>query len=71
MTLTELLPAVQRLPAADKIKLIRILVEELGSAEEISPLVPYQVYELATPYGVDGAAETLLQGLRTDNGNPG
>ena len=34
MTLAELPPAVQELPAADKIKLIRILAEELDEAEE-------------------------------------
>ena len=39
-TLAELLPAVQQLPAADKIKLIRILAEKLDEGEDISPLVP-------------------------------
>lgn len=60
MTLAELLPAVQQLPAADKIKLIRFLAERLDETEDISPLVPYKVYELPTPYGALGAAETLL-----------
>ena len=70
MTLAELLPAVQQLPAADKIKLIRILAEKLDEAEDISPLVPYKVYELPTPYGTVGAAETLLQTLQATDENP-
>jgi hypothetical protein len=70
MTLAELLPAVQQLPAADKIKLIHILAEKLNEGEDISPLVPNKVYELPTPYGTLGAAETLLQALRTADENP-
>ncbi len=34
MTLAELLPVVQELPTADKIRLIRILAEDLDEAEE-------------------------------------
>ena len=70
MTLAELLPAVEQLPAADKIKLIRILAQELDEAEDISPLVPYKAYELPTPYGTVGAAKALLQALQTDDANP-
>ena len=70
MTLAELLPAVQQLPAADKIKLIRILAEKLDEGEDISPLVPNKVYELPTPYATLGAAETLLQALRTADEDP-
>lgn len=58
------------MPAGDKIKLIRILAEKLDETEDISPLVPYKVYELPTPYGALGAAETLLQVLQTAEGNP-
>ena len=70
MTLAELLPAVQVLPTADKIRLIRILAEELDQAEDISPLVAYNAYELPTPYGTVGAAKALLQALQTDDANP-
>jgi hypothetical protein len=70
MTLVELLPAVEQLPAADKIKLIRILAEKLDEDEDISPLVPYKLYELPTPYGIVGAAETLLQALESADDNP-
>lgn len=37
MTLAELLPAVEQLPAADKLKLIRILAEALDDANDIAP----------------------------------
>jgi hypothetical protein len=70
MTLAELLPAVQQLPAADKVELIRILAGTLDDGEDISPLVPHKVYELPTPYGTLGAAEILLQALQTADSNP-
>ena len=61
MTLAELLPVVQGLPATDKLKLIRALAEELDSGEDISPLTPHKVYHLSTPYGMSGAGRALLQ----------
>jgi hypothetical protein len=70
MTLAELLPAVQVLPTADKIRLIRILEEEVEQAEDISPLIAYKAYELPTPYGSVGAAKALFQALQTDDANP-
>lgn len=63
MTLTDLLPAVHRLPAADKVKLIRVLAEDLDAAEDISPLEPHKAYYLATPYDAFGAAQTLLDAM--------
>jgi hypothetical protein len=64
MTLAELLPAIQDLPAADKLKLIRVLAEELDSGEDILPLAPHKVYYLPTPYGAMGAGRTLLQAIQ-------
>jgi hypothetical protein len=63
MTLTELLPEIQHLPAADKLTLIRVLAEELDSARDISPLVPNKVYNLPTPYGMVGAARRLMDAM--------
>ena len=60
MTLAELLPTIQHLPAAEKLTLIRVLAEELDSSEDISPLTPHKVYYLATPYGTSGAGRALL-----------
>jgi hypothetical protein len=40
MTLAELIPEVQHLSAPDKLKLIRVLAEALGTGEDISPFFP-------------------------------
>ncbi|MBW4626585.1 MAG: hypothetical protein KME49_14050 [Brasilonema octagenarum HA4186-MV1] len=69
MTLTELLPAIRQLCARDKLKLIRILAEELDSDEDISPLEPFKTYDLPTPYNSFGAGEALMQAMKpADNG---
>lgn len=67
MTLTELLPIVRQLSAPDKLKLIRLLAEELDTNEDISPLEPHKVYYLPTPYDSFGAGEILMQGLQLAN----
>ncbi len=64
MTLTELLPAVQDLPAADKLTLFHVLAEQLDSGEDISPLVPGHVYHIATPYDMVGVGEALMDALK-------
>ncbi|WGV27242.1 hypothetical protein [Halotia branconii] len=64
MTLTELLPAVRKLSVSEKLKLIRILAEELDIKEEISPLEPFKTYDLPTPYNSFGAGEILMQALK-------
>jgi hypothetical protein len=63
MTLTELLPAIQRLTATDKLKLIRVLAEELDVPEDISPLLPHKLYYLPTPYETFGAGRALLDAM--------
>lgn len=65
MTLTELLPAKRPLSAPDKIRLIRILGEELDSDEDISPLERFKTYDLPTPYNSFGAGETLMQAMKS------
>ncbi|HAG82128.1 MAG TPA: hypothetical protein DCL61_13415 [Cyanobacteria bacterium UBA12227] len=67
MKLTELLPMVRQLSAPDKLKLIRILAEELDTNEDISPLEPHKVYYLATPYDSFGAGEILMQAMQVSN----
>ena len=64
MTLTEILPTVRQLPAQDKIRLIRILAEELDAEENIFPFEPYKVYYLATPYNAFGAGKTLMDAMK-------
>ncbi len=64
MTLSELLPAVRQLSAPEKLKLIRLLAEELDTAEEISPLEPFKTYNLPTPYNSFGAGAILMETLK-------
>jgi len=65
MTLTEILPTIRQLPVLDKIRLIRILAEELDVEANIFPFEPYKVYYLATPYNVFGAGKALMDATRT------
>lgn len=65
MTITELLPMIRQLSSSDKLKLIRILAEELDTNEDISPLEPQKVYYLPTPYETFGAGEILMQAIWT------
>ncbi|TVP66218.1 MAG: hypothetical protein EA342_12605 [Leptolyngbya sp. LCM1.Bin17] len=67
MTLTEMLPAVRQLSIMEKLKLIRILAEDLETAEDISPLEPFKIYDLPTPYNNFGAGDTLMQSLESVN----
>ncbi len=67
MTLTEILPAVRQLPALDKIRLLRILAEELDTEEDIFPLEPYKVYYLPTAYNVFGAGKALMDAIENDS----
>ncbi len=68
MTLAELVPAVQQLPAVDKLRLLRILAEQLDTGEDITPLVPHKVYQLATPYATFGAGRALARAMELAQG---
>ncbi len=65
MTLSEVLPAVRQLSVIEKLKLIRILAEDLEAAEDISPLEPFKTYDLPTPYNSFGAGAALMQALES------
>ncbi|MDZ7414263.1 MAG: hypothetical protein ONB15_12125 [candidate division KSB1 bacterium] len=69
MTLTEILPTIRQLSILDKIRLIRILAEELDVVQNIFPFEPYKVYYLATPYHVFGAGKALMDAMRTTDAN--
>ena len=60
MTLSEVIPAALQLSAIEKLKLIRILVEDLDMAEDILPLEPFKTYDLLTPYDSFGAGAVLM-----------
>ena len=64
MTLAELLPAMRQLPALEKLRLIRILAEELDTAEDITPFEPHKIYYLPTPYNTFGAGRALMQAMQ-------
>lgn len=63
MTLTEILPAVLQLTSPDKVRLIRILEDDLNAANEIQPFEHGKTYELRTPYDAYGAAQGLFDAL--------
>jgi len=64
MTLAEVLPAARRLSAMEKLKLIRILAEDLDMAEDISPLESFKTYDFPTPYNSFGAGAILMEALK-------
>lgn len=63
MTLAEVLPSVRQLTAPEKLKLIRILAEELDQDDASSLLEPGKVYHLPSPYDSYGAAQVLADTL--------
>jgi hypothetical protein len=63
MSLTELLPSIRQLPALEKVRLIRILAEELDTEEEIFPLQPNKLYYLPTPYNSFGVGRLLMSAM--------
>lgn len=67
MSFAEVLPAARQLSVIEKLKLIRILVEDLEIAEDISPLEPFKVYDLPTPYNSFGAGAVLMEALKQSN----
>jgi len=64
MTLQEIVAAARVLPASDKLRLIRILAEELETGHEIAPLELHKEYALPTPYDAFGAAQVLMDAMR-------
>jgi hypothetical protein len=64
MTLAELLPAVRQLSQVEKLKLIRILAEDLEKSEDITPLQPFKTYDLPTPYDTFGAGAILMEAIK-------
>jgi hypothetical protein len=66
MTLAELIPEVERLSSTDKVKLIRVLAQNLDVDDDISPLEANKTYHLYTPYGCEGAGSVLMSALKSD-----
>ena len=65
VSLTELLPDIRQLAFLDKVRLIRILADEIerpNNQEEIY-FEPYKTYYLHTPQFEVGAADILMKAL--------
>jgi len=69
MTLAEVIPAARRLTAIEKLKLIRVLVEDLDTAEDIAPIEPFNTYDLPTPYDMFGVGAILMEALKQSDTN--
>ena len=69
MTLADVLPAIRQLSATEKLKLIRILAEDLDIDNNIAPLEPFKTYDLPTPYNNFGAGAILMETLNKSNEN--
>jgi len=63
MTLAEVLSAARQLTAPEKLKLIRILAEDLDSDETSALFERGKVYNMPTPYDSYGAARALADAL--------
>jgi hypothetical protein len=60
MTLTDILPFVRQLRTHDKLKLIRVIAEQLDTDDNIFSLEPGKVYDMPIPYNTYGIAEILM-----------
>jgi hypothetical protein len=67
MTLAEVLPVVRQLSASEKLKLIRILAEDLDTIEDIAPLESLKTYDLPTLYDSFGAGAALMEALQKED----
>jgi hypothetical protein len=67
MTLAEVLPAVQQLSAAEKLKLVRILTQDPDETKGSATLEPGKTYNLPTPYDCFGAADLLMAALQSSD----
>lgn len=65
LTLPRIVTAVRMLPALDKLRLIRILAEELEAAKELLPFEAGKTYYLPTPHNSFGAAAILAEAIAT------
>ena len=66
MTATELLPSIRQLTSIEKLRLIRILAEELDPPEDLFPFQPNKVYYLPTPYRSYGAGGALMAAMKQE-----
>ena len=65
MSLSEILPNVRLLSAADKLHLIRLLAVEIDDSESVAPLEHGRTYQIQTPWFDEGAAQALIRELES------
>lgn len=65
MSVLDLLPVLQQLPKADKLRLVQFLIAELVREEAIDPITLAGEYPIWSPYNAFQAAEILLNLLST------
>jgi hypothetical protein len=70
MSYLEMLPSVRALSRIDKLRLIRILADDLAQAEELNPFVAGQSYPLSSPDRAYDAAAVLLRELEAERNRP-
>ena len=63
MTLAEIVPVVRALPALEKRRLVRILLEDINADIDIFPLKPDKLYYLPTPYHSFGVGKALMDAM--------
>jgi hypothetical protein len=65
MSLADLLPTVQALPRADKLRLAQLLIVDLARDEGVPLIEADRTYPVWTPYHAYDAAAVLLNFLET------
>jgi hypothetical protein len=69
MSIAELIPAVRALPRSEKVRLARLLLDELAGDELLSTLKDGQEFPIYTPEFAPGAAAQLAR-LLEEQGKP-
>jgi hypothetical protein len=66
MSLADLMPVVQALPRADKLRLVQLLVTDIAREEGVVPLEMDRPYPVWTPFDTSEAASVLLRALQDE-----
>jgi hypothetical protein len=67
MTFEQIVPLARTLPTLERLKLIRILVDELDPiSEDIAPFEPFKTYYIHTPVESFGAGKILMDALQAE-----
>jgi hypothetical protein len=70
MSLNELLPELQSLSRADRLRVVQVLVTDLAREEGVTLLEQGSTYPVWTPYGASDAAAAVCEALRKEGAAP-